>query len=121
MAHGQAGGREFTVGVIAHRTLVGAAEQRAVGPFKIKHQPQGFTHLGLAERRPPGIHEQALALGGDLMGDLRLDHIAAVDRREGVAGGPVLGLMLDINVEFTGLEGFKGHVAVAIELTSTLS
>ena len=50
------------------------------------------------------------------MGDLRLDHIAAVDRREVVTGGPVLGLMLDINIEFTGLEGFKGHVAVAIEL-----
>ncbi|KWV86375.1 hypothetical protein PFLmoz3_03993 [Pseudomonas fluorescens] len=50
------------------------------------------------------------------MGDLRLDHIAAVDRGEVVAYGPILGLMLDINIEFAGLEGFKGHVAVAIEL-----
>ncbi|MNC28414.1 hypothetical protein D3C75_766180 [compost metagenome] len=50
------------------------------------------------------------------MRDLRLDHVAAAHRREVVAVGPVLRLVLDVDVELAGLEGFEGHRAVAIEL-----
>ncbi len=50
------------------------------------------------------------------MGDLRLDHLATADRREVVTVRPVLGLVLDIDVELAGLEGFEGDVAVAVEL-----
>ncbi|MNY55790.1 hypothetical protein D3C86_1917990 [compost metagenome] len=50
------------------------------------------------------------------MRDLRTDHLAARNRRKAVAVGPVLRLLLDIEVELTGLEGFEGHMAVAVEL-----
>lgn len=107
MADRDAGRRKFAVGVIAQGAFIGAAEQAAVGPFKVEHQPQGFAHLGLTEGRAPGVHEQALALGRDLVGDLRLDHVAAVDRREVVAIRPVLGLVLDIDISSPALKASK--------------
>ncbi|MCY1420337.1 hypothetical protein D9M71_359530 [compost metagenome] len=116
MSDRQTAGRELAVGVIAHGALVGAAEQRAVGPFKVEHQPQRFTDLGVRESRTAAVHEQALGLGRDLMGNLRLDHLAAAYGGEVVAGVPVLRLVLDIDVEFTGLERLERHDAVAVEL-----
>ncbi|EGH29202.1 hypothetical protein PSYJA_09585, partial [Pseudomonas syringae pv. japonica str. M301072] len=50
------------------------------------------------------------------MRNLRLDHLTAGDCGEVIAIGPVLGLMLDVDVEFTRLERFERHVAVAVEL-----
>ncbi|MNI50578.1 hypothetical protein D3C73_1052460 [compost metagenome] len=75
MSDRQAAGRELAVGVIAHGAFVGTAEQRAVGPFKVEHQPQCFTDPGIRESRSAAVHEQALGLGRDLVGNLCLDHI----------------------------------------------
>ncbi|MNM90377.1 hypothetical protein D3C81_1026360 [compost metagenome] len=50
------------------------------------------------------------------MRDFRADHIAAQQRWEAVAVAPVLRLMLDVDVELAGLEGFEGDGGVTIEL-----
>ena len=46
---GKAAGREFAIGVITDGALIGAVEQRAVGPFKIEHQTQRFAHVCVCE------------------------------------------------------------------------
>ena len=112
----QAAGGKFAVGVVTGGALVRIAEQRAVGPLEVEHQAQRFANPGVSEGRSPGVHEQALTLGRDLMRDLRLDHLATAHGREVVAVGPVLRLMLDVDVELAGLEGFERDVAVAVEL-----
>ncbi|MNO95760.1 hypothetical protein D3C76_874070 [compost metagenome] len=50
------------------------------------------------------------------MWNLRLDHLATAHRREVITIGPVLGLVLDVNIELAGFERFEGHGAVAVEL-----
>jgi hypothetical protein len=116
MSDRQAGGCEFTVGVVTGGAFVGVAEQRAVGPLEVEHQTQRFAGLHVRKRGAAGVHEQTLALGRDLMRNLRLDHVATAYRGEVVAVGPVLRLMLDVDVELANLERFEGDVAVAVEL-----
>ncbi len=107
---------KFAVGVVAGRAVIGVAEQRAVGPFEIEQQPQGLAHADVGEGGAPGVHEQALGLGWYAVRNLCFDHLTAGDCGEVIAIGPVLGLMLDVDVEFTRLERFERHVAVAVEL-----
>ena len=101
---------------MAHGALVGAVEQGAVGPFKIKHKAQGLTGFVLRKGGAATVHKQPLGLCRDLVGNFGLDHIAAAYRREVIAIGPVLGLVLDVNVELAGLERLEGDIAVAVEL-----
>ncbi len=50
------------------------------------------------------------------MRDARTDHVPSLHGGKLVAVGPVLGLVLDVEIEFADLERFEGHCAVAIEL-----
>ena len=111
-----AGGRELAVGVIAAGADIGIVEQGAVGPLEVEQQAHGLAHLALGKQRAAGVHHQRLGLRRNLVGDFGADHFAAFDVRELVAVGPVLGLMLDIEIELPGFEGFEGDVAVAVEL-----
>ncbi|MNL16851.1 hypothetical protein D3C87_1379090 [compost metagenome] len=116
MADRQAGGREFAIGVVTLGAFVSVAEQRTVGPLEVEHHSQRLSNRSLGKGRATAVHEQALGLGGDLVRYLRLDHLATADRCKVVTGGPVLGLVLDVDVEFASLERFERYVAVPIEL-----
>ncbi len=111
-----ANGGKFAVRVVTLGPGIGGVEQGAIGPFEVEHQPQGLAHPAVGERRPATVEEQRLGLGRDLVGDFGADHLAAGYRGETVAIGPVFRLLLDIEVEFAGLERLEGDVAVAIEL-----
>ena len=115
-AFGLAGGREFAVGVVAGGAYVGIVEQRAIGPLEIEHQPQRFAHPAVAEQIAARVHEQRLGLGRNLVRYLGATHVAAGHGWKAIAVAPVLCLILYIEVEFAGLEGFEGDMVVAVEL-----
>src|SRR5690606_26785685 len=98
-----AGGGELAVGEVAFAAPIGAVEQGAVGPFEIQHQAHGFPYAAIGEHVAPAVHEQCLRLGGNPVGNLGADDVAAQHCREVVAGGPVLRLVFQENVEFAGL------------------
>ena len=50
------------------------------------------------------------------MRDFRADHIAAQNRGEAIVVQPVLRLVLDVEVELAGLEGFEGDAVVPVEV-----
>ena len=50
------------------------------------------------------------------MGDFGANDLPLGNGWEAVAGGPVLRLVFDVEVELTGLEGFEGDTAIAVEL-----
>ncbi|MNJ39454.1 hypothetical protein D3C77_343260 [compost metagenome] len=107
---------EFAVGVVALAALVGGVEQGPVGPFEIEQHAQRFAHALVGECRTAVVHEQRLGVAGNPVRYLGPDDLAARQRRELVAIGPVLGLMLDEEIELADLERFERHRVVAIEL-----
>src|SRR5690606_24315623 len=116
MADRRAGGRELARVLVNLVTLVSVAEQRTVDPLEFEHHSQRLSNRSLGKGRATAVHEQALGLGRDLVRYLRLDHLATADRCKVVTGGPVLGLVLNVDVEFASLERFERYVAVPIEL-----
>ena len=72
--------------------------------------------MALGKQRSAGVHHQRLGLRGDFVRDFGADNVCAFDAWESIAIRPVFGLMLDIKIEFAGLECLEGNVAIAVEL-----
>src|SRR5690606_22903134 len=116
LACGQAGGAERAVREVAQRALIGIVEQHPVGPLEIEQHAQRLTHRTLIEGAAPGIEEQALGRGGNLVLDCPLQHRAGMHCGKIIGVGPVAGLVVEVDVELAGLEGFEGDVVVPVEL-----
>src|SRR5690606_33817298 len=107
---------EVAVRVVAFAASIGVVKQRPIGPLEVEEHPQRFADPNIGKGLAAPVHEQCLGLGRNLMRDARADHVPPLYGRKLVAVGPVLGLMLDVEIEFADLEGFEGHGAVPIEL-----
>ena len=111
---GQALGRQFGVAEVAGAAGVGAMEQAPVGPFEVEQQGDRLAHANVLKIRLAQIEDEALHALGVLVGDLFLDDATFTQRRAVIAGGPVLGAELQVEIQLAGLECFQGDAGVAV-------
>ena len=122
----QPAGRQFAAFEIAVGAGVETVEQRPVHALEIERVGQRLAYLAVLELRPPRVEHEALhRLAGIGLEDLLL-HVAGVEGREIVAGGPALRSVLAAEIlEAAFREGLpcgivvlEVDIALAVEIVA---
>src|SRR5690606_21312498 len=111
---GQTLGAQLGVAEETRAALIGPVEQAAVGPFEIEQQGNRLAHPYILEVGLAQVEDKALHAPGIQVGDLFPDDASVAERRAVIAGAPVLGAELLVEIELAGLEGLQGHTQIPV-------
>ena len=113
---GLADGRALGVAEQALDPAIRAVEHLPVHPLEVDRQAQRLAHAHVLQEGPARVEHVALKAGGQLVLELALDQLAALELGAVHAPRPVAGRIKRHQVELAGLQRLQPRGVVAVDL-----
>ena len=120
LGRGRAGGDHVAALPVARAAALDAVEEGGVDPLEVEHGLDRLPHALVLPGLAAQVEEDAAGEGDGAGGDLGRDDVAALLRREVVAGQPAVGVGLAAEGVLAGLEGLEGAGLVGVVVDADL-